>query len=421
MSPNNNQSNNANDKKKAEENYGFIKEERVPQRKWQKRVRVLRTVLLVIGCGVLFGIIARCSYGFSDYIIRRFFTENDREPVNLRPTPTMAVNLGGEYRPVIDEKALENYENIINGVKAAAKALDPSMTTVIFSKNVTDPVFEDVTQSVEKTSGVVIGDNGAEFLIYTSYSKLKSVEYDKIYVTFYGGRTERAYLCSTAPEADAAILSVEYKDFRNYEKEAVTKAALGDSKDLTIGSVVIAVGFPDGHDTSVDMGMITSRPRKVYITDTSLEILETNMYGGRGESGILINTKGQLVGIITNKFREDGVNIEAISIDKVEKLLQFLVNKKNYPKFGAVFRDIEDSVLKQISIQNGIIIDSVSEGGIAASQQFRQGDIITMIDTTPVTSVEEFFLMYTGYSRGDEITITYYRNGKKYEKKMKVM
>ena len=184
---------------------------------------------------------------------------------------------------------------------------------------------------------------------------------------------------------------------------------------------MIAVGFPDGHDTSVDMGMITSRPRKVYITDTSLEILETNMYGGRGESGILINTKGQLVGIITNKFREDGVNIEAISIDKVEKLLQFLVNKKNYPKFGAVFRDIEDSVLKQISIQNGIIIDSVSEGGIAASQQFRQGDIITMIDTTPVTSVEEFFLMYTGYSRGDEITITYYRNGKKYEKKMKVM
>lgn len=410
-----------NKKAETEENYGFIKEERVPQRKLLKRMKILRMFLLVIGCGVLFGVIARCSYGFSDYIIRHFFTEKEREPVVLRPTPTMAVTPGNETRPVIDEKALESYESIINGVKVAATALDPSLTTVSYTKSVVDPVFEDVTESVVKTSGVVVADNGAEFLIYTSYSAMKAVEYDKIYVTFAGGRKERAYVYSSAADADALVLSVSYKDFRNYEKESVKKVTFGHSSAMEPGSAVIAVGFPNGRESSVDMGMITSRMQKVYVLDNSLEILETNMYGGRGESGILINTKGEMVGVISTMFGVSGNSIEAIGIDSLMPTLQFLVNQNSYPKFGARFRDIEDDVLKQISIQNGVIIDEVKDGTVASSQQFRQGDIITEIGGTPVTSVAEFFLLYTSLKKGEEVEIVYYRNGKKYDKKVKVV
>ncbi|MBO4324034.1 MAG: serine protease [Lachnospiraceae bacterium] len=418
------QSDNVKDKNKkaeTEENYGFIKEERVPQRKILKRMKVLRMILLVIGCGVLFGVIARCSYGFSDYIIRHFFTEKDREPVVLRPTPTMAVKPGNDTPPAIDEKALESYASIINGVKVAAAALEPSLTTVIYSKSVVDPVFEDVTESLVKTSGVVIADNGSEFLVYTSYSAMKAVEYDKIFVTFSGGRKERAYVYATAADADALMLSVSYKDFRNYEKEAIKAVTFGESSAMEPGTAVIAVGFPNGRGSSVDMGMITSRSQKVYVQDTSLEILETNMYGGRGESGILIDTKGELVGVITTAFGVSGSSIEAVAIDSVMPILSFLVNQTNYPKFGARFRDIDDDVLKQISIQNGIIIDEVKDGTIASSHQFRQGDIITEIGGRAVTSVEEFFLFYTSLTKGEEVEIVYYRNGKKNEKKIKIV
>ena len=63
----------------------------------------------------------------------------------------------------------------------------------------------------------------------------------------------------------------------------------------------------------------------------------------------------------------------------------------------------------------------MKDGTVASSQQFRQGDIITEIGGTPVTSVAEFFLLYTSLKKGEELEIVYYRNGKKYDKKVKVV
>ena len=407
-------------KKETEENYGFIKEERVPQRKWQKRMKVLRMIGLVIGFGVLFGAIARCSYGISDYVIQHFINKQEREPVELRPTPTMIVQPGNPTGPVIDEKAFSEYEAIIKSVNNAAAALNPSLVTVGYMKKIVDPVFSDITESVHEVSGVVVADNGVEYLIYTSYSKMRATDYDQIYVTFSGGKKERAYVYAMSPDADTVLLSVDYKDFRNYEKEAVRVVKFGHSSEMEPGSAVIAVGFPNGRTSSVDMGMIVSRAQKVYVRDNSLEILETNMYGGRGESGVLINSKGEVVGFITEMFGVGGNCIEAIAFDKIETLIWYLVNKTSYPVFGAVFRDLNDDVLKQLSVQNGIIIEEVIADTTASAQLFRKGDIITEIGGTPITSVEEFFSLYTTYRKGADLKMTFYRNGKKYEKSWKI-
>lgn len=406
--------------KKAEENYGFIKEERVPLGKWQKKKKFFRSFFLVIVLAVLFGVIARCSYGISDYVIQHFFTKNEREQVNLPPTPTVAVEPGGKEAPVIDNEAFKNFENVMKGVQTASVALQPSLVTVSYVKEIVDPVFSDITESSTNVSGVVVADNGTEFLIYTPYSKMDEASFDKIKVTFYGGKSEIGYVYAYEEEADALILSVAYKGFRKNEKESVVEVKFGNSTDLTLGSAVIALGFPDGQGPSVDMGFITSRAQKVYITDTSLEILRTNILGSRGESGILVNTKGELVGLITNHFREDGYSIEAISLDKMMPLIRFMTNKMDYPKFGAKFRDIEDDVLSQLNLQNGIIIEAVNEGSAAASAQFRQGDIITKVGEAPVTSVEEFFTFYTSYEKNSTVEITYYRNSKELKKSIKI-
>ncbi len=409
-----------NKKAETEENYGFIKEERVPLNKWTKRKKILRSFLLVIAVAVLFGVIARCSYGISDYVIQHFFTNNDREQVNLPPTPTVAIEPGGKEAPVIDNRAFENFENVMKGVQIASVALQPSLVTVSYVKEIVDPVFSDITESMTNVSGVVIAKNGSEFLIYTSYSKMDEASFDKIKVTFYGGISETGFVYSYEKEADALILSVPYKNFRKNEVESIVEVKFGNSTDLTLGSAVIALGFPDGQGPSVDMGFITSRAQKVYISDMSLEILRTNILGGRGESGILVNTKGELVGLITSQFRDGGYSVEAISLEKIMPLMRFLTNQSEYPKFGAKFLDIEDDVLSQLNLQNGIIIEEVNEGSAAASQQFRQGDIITKVGDVPVTSVEEFFTFYTSYEKNSTVEITYYRNGKEMKKSFKI-
>ena len=153
-----------NKKAETEENYGFIKEERVPLNKWTKRKKILRSFLLVIAVAVLFGVIARCSYGISDYVIQHFFTNNEREQVNLPPTPTVAIEPGGKEAPVIDNRAFENFENVMKGVQIASVALQPSLVTVSYVKEIVDPVFSDITESMTNVSGVVIAKNGTEFL-----------------------------------------------------------------------------------------------------------------------------------------------------------------------------------------------------------------------------------------------------------------
>ena len=149
-------------------------------------------------------------------------------------------------------------------------------------------------------------------------------------------------------------------------------------------------------------------------------IIDTNMFGGRGESGILVNSSGKFVGFITNRYHNGGQSIQALSIDKFEELLRLLANDMAYPRFGAVFRDINDEVLSQMSLQNGIIIDEIVEGSSAAQQGFRKGDIIVKLDGNPVTAVEEFFAIYSRYTRGEDVEATFYRNGKEMKKKWTV-
>ena len=156
------------------------------------------------------------------------------------------------------------------------------------------------------------------------------------------------------------------------------------------------------------------------MTDGALEIIDTNMFGGRGESGILVDSSGKFVGFITNRYHNGGQSIQALSIDKFETLLSMLVNDMSYPRFGAVFRDINDEVLSQMSLQNGIIIEEIAEGSAAQKQEFRKGDIIVKLSGEPVTAVEEFFAIYTSYKRGEDIEVTFYRNGREMKKKWAV-
>lgn len=411
-----------NAKKQVEtgENYGFIKEERVPLGKWQKRRKYLRNALIVVAVAALFGVIARCSYGISDYVIRRFFTDDQKEPVTLRPSPSVNVNPGGETIPDIDLKALESYEKIVQGVQDAVESLDPCLVRISYVTRIKDPVFSDVTESVVDTSGVIIAQNGEAYLILAQYDVYNETPHDKITITFFGGRKAEAKVFRKASEEGLVVFAVKHKDFTAAEKNSLFAVPFGKSSELTLGSAVIAVGFPNGHSPSVDMGMVSSRTEKVYVTDNALEIIDTNMFGGRGESGILVNSAGKFVGFITNRYHNGGQSIQALSIDKFEDLLTLLANDMAYPRFGAVFRDINDEVLSQMSLQNGIIIDEIMEGSTAASQEFRKGDIIVKLDGVPVTAVEEFFIIYSRYKRGEDVEATFYRNGKEMKKKWTV-
>lgn len=406
---------------KTEENYGFIKEERVPQSKWQKKKKILRSVLIVILLAALAGIIFRISFEISDYVIQNVFNKEERKPVDITvPTPDAQITPGGTT-PVVDDRAFNSYENMLKGVQLAAEALDPCLTTVCYVKEIIDPVFADVTENVTKTSGVIIYDNGIEYIVMTSYEAYEAAEHDKINVLFVNGKKAEADIYAKNQEADILLLAVRYAGFLTAEKEAIKIVPFSNSTSgMRIGSVVIALGFPNGKGKSVDFGIVTSRSKKEYITDASIELFETNMIGGRGENGILLNSKGQLVGFITNKFHDGGNCMEAINLDSIRYYLGLLINQKQYPVFGVTFSDLEDETLTMLSLKNGVLIESVHPDSQAFEQEFRQGDIITEILEQPIVDAANFYTLFTSFKEGEEITVTFQRNGKEMTKTWKV-
>lgn len=407
---------------KTQENYGFIKEERVPQSKWQKKKKVLRTVVIVILLAALGGIIFRISYEISDYVIQHVINkEDERHGVEItRPTPDTQPTPGGSTL-IIDDRPFTSYENMMKGVQIAAESMESCLTTVCYVKEIVDPVFSDITENVSKTNGVVIFDDGIEFIILTSYEAYSANAHDKISVVFGSGKRAEATLFASNEEADIVLLAVRYSDFQVAEKEAIKIVPFCNSTStMGIGTVVIALGFPNGRTKSVDFGIITSRSEKAYITDTALGMMETNIIGGRGESGILINSKGQLVGVITNRFHDGGMLMQAIDLDSIRTYLGLMINQEEYPTFGVIFRNLDEETLQALSMQNGVLIESVNEGSQAFAQEFRQGDIITEISGQPIVDAEGFYSIFTSFKRDEEITIVFRRNGKEMTKTWKI-
>ena len=73
-----------------------------------------------------------------------------------------------------------------------------------------------------------------------------------------------------------------------------------------------------------------------------------------------------------------------------------------------------------LSLKNGVLIESVHPDSQAFEQEFRQGDIITEILEQPIVDAANFYTLFTSFKEGEEITVTFQRNGKEMTKTWKV-
>lgn len=212
-------------------------------------------------------------------------------------------------------------------------------------------------------------------------------------------------------------------------------AVMGDSTDLPVGVAAIAIGNALGYGQSVTTGVISALDRQVTIQDettgltVSSKLIQTDAAINPGNSGgALLNAEGEVIGINSSKYSDtdvEGMGF-AIPISTAKPIIEELISTgKSTSAQGAYIgltgADITKDVASAYKLPVGAYITQVIEGSAAAEAGLSQGDIITKIDDTNISSFTEVRNIISGHRAGDTVKITYQRRDGSGEYKENVM
>lgn len=276
---------------------------------------------------------------------------------------------------------------------------------VVSTKSVTQGYFMQ-TQEVEGIgSGFIINEEG---YILTNYHVIQGAQ--EISVTLSNDVTTTAQVVNYDENQDVAMIKITDESV-----EIPATVELGDSDALQPGEEVIAIGTPLSTELSstVTKGIISATSRSVAVeSGVTMNLIQTDAAINAGNSGgPLVNTKGEVVGINSSKISGEAVEGIGFSIpindikDKIESLSKPILN------LGISVRTIDESLSKQLNMEQGLYIVEVTEFSSAEKAGLKAGDIIVKADGTRITTFDEFKEIKNAKEEGDDISLEVVRNG----------
>lgn len=219
--------------------------------------------------------------------------------------------------------------------------------------------------------------------------------------------------------SDLAVLKIE--------AETLTAAEFGDSDALRVGDSVVAIGDPLGTQLRGTMtnGIVSAINRDLTVEDRKMTLIQTNAALNSGNSGgPLINCYGQVIGINTMKMSSyySSASVEglgfAIPIAVAKPIVDELIENgyvSGRPAIGINGEAMPEYARLYYRLPKGVYLTYVSESSDAWQKGLREGDILTAVNGTEVSSIDDVNTIKNQFSAGDTITLTVYRSGKYYE------
>jgi Do/DeqQ family serine protease len=263
-------------------------------------------------------------------------------------------------------------------------------------------------------SGVVISEDG---YIVTNNHVID--EASEIKVTLNNKKQYKAKVIGADPSSDLALIKVEAK--------ALPFMLYGNSDNVKLGQWVLAVGYPLNLETTVTAGIISAKARSLGLnsrkSNSPIEsFIQTDAAVNQGNSGgALVNTNGELVGIVSAIASPTGAYAGysyAIPVNIVKKiindLLQYGTVQRAYLGISYLPDNAPDEEKTKLGFKEGqgVLVREVTKDGAMASSGIQAGDYISKINGSKVLTGSEMVEQIAGYKPGDKITVNYIRNGK---------
>ena len=316
--------------------------------------------------------------------------------------------------------------------KAVDKVKDAVVSIITYSANSQNSLFgygeSDTDTNTEQVSsqgsGVIYKKDGEYAYIVTNTHVINGAK--KVDVRLADGTKVPGEIVGTDTYSDIAVVKIS-------SEKVSAVAEFGDSSQLTVGETAIAIGSPLGSEyaNTVTQGIISSLNRTVSLKSEdgqaiSTKAIQTDTAINPGNSGgPLINIQGQVIGITSSKIATNGgTSVEglgfAIPSNDAIKIIEQLENNGKVTRPALGIQMVNLSNLSTTDLQKLKLTDNITSGvavrsvqpNMPANGHLEKYDVITKVDGNPITSATELQNALYSHSVGDEMTITYYRNGK---------
>jgi len=304
-------------------------------------------------------------------------------------------------------------ESIVNAVEKVSN----SVVNIASVRMMQDQLFR-VFPVQGVGSGIIIDDKGH---ILTNNHVIDGS--DRLRVTLGDSKQVSAKVVGTDEETDLAVVRAEPLEINSNDAVKFQPVNLGNSEELKVGQIVIAVGNPFGltGGPTVTAGIISSLNRNVQFENGILELVQTDAAINPGNSGgPLINTKGEVVAINTAKIPYgQGIGF-AVPINTVKSILNDLVENGHVtrPWLGISTVKLNPRIASfyRLPLVHGALIVNVEPYSPADNAGLRRGDIIEEIDGNKIESPSQI----SSYIRkkkvvNDRVTVIVNRYGRVYE------
>jgi S1-C subfamily serine protease len=240
-------------------------------------------------------------------------------------------------------------------------------------------------------SGFIFSSDG---FIFTNSHVVKGA--DKIKVSLLDGTEEEAYLIGDDPDTDIAVIKIYASGY--------SIARLGNSEDLKIGQLVIAIGNPYGYQHTVTTGVVSALGRTLRTTSGRLvdNVIQSDAALNPGNSGgPMVNADGEVVGVNTAVIRgAQGLSF-AVGINTAKDIAGYLIKEGKVLKayLGVMMQEItiNPRIINFYGLKNtkGLFVISIEKNSPASRTALREGDIIIGFDHFTVNSSNELFKLLT--------------------------
>jgi serine protease Do len=267
-------------------------------------------------------------------------------------------------------------------------------------------------------SGIIVKRAGDTVYVLTNNHVVDKAT--DVSVRLNDGRTFKAKVAGTDPRKDIALVS-----FTTREKVAL--ADLGDSNELEVGDIVLAVGNPLGFESSVTMGMVSALGRRGPQggAGSFTDYIQTDAAINQGNSGgALVNIDGQVIGINTWIAAPSGGNVGlgfAIPINNARSAIDQFITKGRvaYGWLGALIGDAQDSSVPQqaadlrVGANGGALVLGLYRGSPADKAGLAPGDVVTAVDATRVSDANQLTQAIGSLAAGKVASLSIIRSGEK--------
>lgn len=395
-----------------------------PVKKPKKSGGFLKKALAGIALGVFFGISAGVSLYFVNLVTGvADLTKNETTvveevvPIEEAEEETVVSDSG------IDMTSTQTVTTVVTDVTEVVENVMPAVVSItnIYTETTSFWGQRYSSEAQSSGSGIIVNENEEELLIVTNYHVVQDA--DTLKVQFINDMVADAQVKGADSNMDLAVIAVKLENLDAETKDAISLAKLGDSDSLKVGEPAIAIGNALGYGQSVTTGVISALDRQIEISEdgsTTGKLIQTDAAINPGNSGgALLNVKGEVIGINSNKI--GGSAIEgmgyAIPISSAEPIIENLMLRETKDKvaeerkgyLGISGINVTSDVANMYGMPQGVYITQVYEGTAADEAGMFNGDIIISFEGSTVGSMEDLQGYLEYYEVGESVEVTVMR------------